>query len=127
MSDADAPLPLPGATVITRKAQARFTFTIPGSVRVTGDPMTITLVPLTLKQDLDGNKLMEREGAWGKVKMALSQVDGRPVNWASGEVDEVIESMSPPVRELVMAAYIRIHMPPGQAVDDFLGSMATSL
>lgn len=104
-------------------AQPRYTYTIPEKRRSSADPKNITLVALTLSQEMHANKLVEQTGnAYEKVKMAIVAVDGRPVNWATDEAEEMLNRISPVVREFILKAYMDIHVPTDDETADFLAS-----
>lgn len=111
--------PLPAAQGARRGP--RFTYSFPKKLRLQGDPESITFVHLTLEQDMDGNKLVEKtKNPFDKVKMAIVAFNGQPVDWASGRIDEIVSKASPKIRELILAAFIACSQPTEAEKNDFL-------
>lgn len=103
----------------------RYTFTFPPDARLfANDPTSVSIAPLSLEQEIDGNKLLDKtNNAFDKVKMSIVAVNGKPVSWINGEVDTVIERASPPVRDLIMAGFMKIHNASQADRAAFLGTM----
>ena len=117
----------PGATVLSSRPRTSYTFTVPPSVAGNSNPSTFTLAELSMSQEMQGNKLAEKEGPWAKVRMSVTHADGKPLDWAGGEIDRLLEHMTPPCRELVLLAFVKVHAPPQDAAESFLASMVTSI
>lgn len=107
----------------------KYTFTFPDSARLLDtDPKTITIAPLTLAQELEGNKVAEAgNNVFAKVAMSICAIDGKAVDWVGGGLDAAIEKCSPKVRDLIMRAYLKVHMPAQEDTAAFLDSMATTV
>lgn len=107
----------------------KYTFRMPLRSRILPtDPESITLKLLTLEEELQGNKLVESsKNLLEKVALALVAVNGRAVNWASGSVDTLVGSWSPPCRQLLIAAYTSIHLPNDEDTTSFLATVMTEL
>lgn len=117
----------PLAAVPAPQAQRgpRYTYKVPKSARTfPTDPESITIVPLTLEQDMHGNRLLDQsKNVFDKIKLAVVAVNGKPVAWGA-EMDKAIDGMSPKCRELLGKAYAQIHAPDEKESEDFLGSLA---
>lgn len=113
------------------KKRPRFTFAIPESARLSpDDPRKVTLVPVTLAEELMAQKAAEASKSpvgYELAKMSIIAVDGKPLDWASGARETFLETVSAPVRQLVMAAYVRVNNPAPEAEKDFLASMLTEV
>lgn len=103
-----------------------YTFTFPASVRqYAEDPKTVSFTILDVGQEMHGNKLMEASDGniWKKIALAIVKFDGRPCNWATGEIDARIEKMSPKAREQLTAGFMKLHRSTEKEDKDFLESM----
>jgi hypothetical protein len=107
----------------------RYTFTIPPKARTSAeDPESITLVALTMDQELMGNTLVVKSNnPWEKVKLSLAALDGKAVDWGTGQVDTALGKMSPKIREFVIAAFRQIHLPTEDETTNFLESVRVDL
>lgn len=107
----NAPDPIAASMASTRP---RFTYSIPDEARLfASDPREITLEPLTMAQEQMALKAASAGGHVGfeLAKHAVVAVDGRPLTWEGGAKDKFLETVSPPVRQLVLLAYDQIHNP----------------
>jgi hypothetical protein len=114
------------AAVSDKKASApRYTWQVPKAARLfETDPESITLTPLTFEQDTHGNKLVASSGnIYDKIKLCVTAIDGKPVDWAGGATDKIVDSMSPPVRELLARAFTKLHLPSDEDEKDFFASV----
>lgn len=102
----------------------RYVFKIPASARMLeADPQEVTLVPLTLEQDMHGNKLVDQsKSIYDKIKLSIVAVNGSPISWGAA-LDSAVDSMSPKCRDLIARAYMQLHAPSDDEASDFLASM----
>lgn len=114
---------------MTQRPGPKFTFKLPESARLfPTDPKSVTIAPLTLAQDIEGNKAFEASrNIMDKVKMAIVAIDGKPADWVGGGLDAQLEACSPPTRELIGQAFLKIHTPAKEDVDSFLAGMVTEI
>jgi hypothetical protein len=106
----------------------RFTYKVPASARIfPTDPESVTLVPLTLEQDMHGNRLLDQsKNVFDKIKLAVVAINGKVLSWGP-EMDKAIDGMSPKCRELLGRAYAQIHAPDEAEAEDFLGSRSVEV
>jgi hypothetical protein len=117
------------AVPAAKPAQARYTFTVPAKARMfEADPATVTMVPLTMDQDMQGSKMFDQtKNPYQKIALGIVAVDGKPVSWVDGQVDSLIAKWSPPVRDLVAKAHFKLNQATDEDAASFLGSMVTSV
>lgn len=105
----------------------QFSFTFPEGARMfPTDPRVVVLQPITIGEERLANRSAEdKQTEFGveAVKHALVSADGQPLSWDAGVRERFLESLSPPVRQLLVAAYSRIHLPKKEDTDSFFASM----
>ena len=88
-----------------------YEYTIPVSLRGEGIPGKIGMKPLTAEQEIQASKvggfnLMKAQ--YEAVKRAVAELDGKPANFADGDVDKLWDVMSPRLRALLVSAYSKM-------------------
>ena len=96
--------------------------------RSENDPSSVGLRELTVAQDMAGQDLAtQKKNPFEKIKMAIAEVDGKKLDWGTGEVDDFIDKISAPIRQFLVLAYNDIHNPTDEHATDFLKSRKVSV
>jgi hypothetical protein len=109
----------------------RYAMTIPKSARASPhDPTTVVMKELSDDEMDAAGKLVAAKTSGGAfsqatevVKLAIVEVDGRPVDHAEDEVSVHWARWSQRVKALLRDGFNRIHTPPDDETAAFLGSM----
>jgi hypothetical protein len=119
---------LPQFPVETTKAPvAKYRYLIPKSSRMKdADPSSVTLIELTLAQDLGAATALETD-PFAKIKMAIFAVNDKPLDWVSGGADRFFESVSAKVREHLVQAFIDVNQTSATEKESFLASKTVIL
>jgi hypothetical protein len=106
-----------------------YRFTIPEKARTfKTDPATFAMRPITAGEERRANEVAEGAKvplAYELVRVAVCEVDGRPVSWdgREGSVSpEWFDACSPKVRQLVMEAFASLNRPSEEDTAAFLAS-----
>jgi dihydrodipicolinate synthase/N-acetylneuraminate lyase len=122
-----------GKAIEEKVAEARtsrpiYVYEIPAKI---GVPMkSVGLVELTSREEMLAAKLARGDGegvptmrmATELAKMALVQVDCRPVSASDGSVDKAWEALGAKGRNLVLTAYVQIHHVSDEDTSSFIES-----
>jgi hypothetical protein len=105
------------------------TFTIPATLR-NGGPGKVGLRQLTADQELMASKVGRfdvMKTQYEAAKLAIAEFDGKPANYADGDVDKFWEGGGPKLRALLLQAYNHMASPSTEEEASFLSSEAISV
>lgn len=109
----------------------RYSFTVPARSRSwPSDPEKVVMQPITVAEQTRAAEIAGGIGlrfAYESMKASIVEANGTPVTWEDGGKEKFLEGCSPAVRELLLAAYHKIHNPPDRDSEDFLASMTTEV
>jgi hypothetical protein len=103
----------------------RTTFTLPESVRLAGDPKTVTIRQLTVSE-IKAAMEAKHFGEAG-AKRGLYAVDGKVVTWTDNEAETIFDGFSNKVRDLVIKGFGKVCLPNQEETDSFFGSAKTEV
>jgi hypothetical protein len=116
-------------TIAAGRPKYRFTF--PESVRRwASDPQSIVMKELTLAEEQMANTVANGFGykmTLECLKHTIIEVNGQPLTWDGAAKETFLEGCSPPVRDLLIQAYVRLHQTKEDAREDFFASMTTAI
>jgi hypothetical protein len=115
-----------GEIMAVSYSRPKYTFTFPESSRIAGDPVSVTLVPVTMEEENTANKTAKALGSEPNnelIKHSLVALDGASVTWENDGKASALNRCSPKVRELIGYAFGTIHIPKKIEVDSFLASL----
>jgi hypothetical protein len=105
-------------------------YTIPESLRWDGGPTSIALRSLSAGEEIQASKvggLDFTKTQYDAVKRAICEADGKPVNYANGEVDKLWEQAGPKMRALFVKAFNKLTSPSEQEDGDFFASRSVKV
>lgn len=107
------------------------TFKVPAGCRVfPDDPKTITMVPISLQEELEAHAIIASQGKgvaalnYEQAKRSVCKLDGKPIDWGT-TAPEWLERASPQVRDLVVEGFAVVSRAKPKDVSDFLASAVT--
>lgn len=108
----------------------RFEFDVPETARMyPEDPRKVVMVPLRVSDDLEASAIAQARSfnaavlTLEQIRRSVVAIDGKQIDWAVPGGAEWIERTSPPLRDLLIKAYNKIHTAPEDASKAFLASM----
>jgi hypothetical protein len=105
----------------------RYTFTIPETSRTRPtDPKTVAIRELLYMEEKAGYKAADNGGnnwQYECAMRALYACDGKKLTWDNDEKQTRFESLSQPVRDLVVSAYLKFCVPSKKDREDFFNSV----
>lgn len=111
-------------------------FEIPESSRTyPTDPKSVTMRPLTLREEMEAEKAAAAMGGTRRAEAAelvrrmVVAVDDKPVDWGSTGPNgpEWYERCSPKVRDIIAGAYLPLNVPSEEERQAFLASRRVSV
>jgi len=110
-----------------KRDRAIYVFDLPDGIRGQDSFIkeSVGLVKLELAEEIRAG---DRAGAnmasmaYNMAKIALVEIDGRPLNKADGEDDRVFDKCDPQIRQLIMEAHAELSTPMVGASKKFLAS-----
>lgn len=105
---------------------ARRKYRVPDAVRGPNDPAEVVLREITLAEEKLANARSKSpsgdELAYEMLKHSIVEADGQEISWDAGGKERFLEKVSPQMRQLLLQAFNKIHIPRDSAVTDFLAS-----
>jgi hypothetical protein len=108
-----------------RRPRLRYRYTIPEKSRVQeNDPRVVEFQQILMHEDASAIKASTASGTlyiFEAIKYSLVSVDGRDLDWATGDRD-IIERVSAKVRELLVKGCRKVNTPSAEEEDAFFAS-----
>lgn len=111
-----------GATGAEARSRPLFTYPIPKSLHKYG-VRSIGLVELTLEEEAAASRRAGNDALKLGLELAstsLRQVNGQDVSVVDGTADGAVAKMGSKVRQLLVMAYQKLHMPEKDEIEGFL-------
>ncbi len=110
----------------SQSSRVVYQFNVPEELCSEDVAKTIGLVKVNGREEKTASKKARGDNtmlAYELVKLSLYEVDGRRLKRAEHEAERIFNAMDPKLRNLVMAAYAKLHSPEDDETENFLGTM----